>query len=128
MLGRREALDFDDWLYSGGSKRPHLAARLLRRMEALERGDTGEVMATRAELAEQCDALPRHVSSALGDLERGGAIRCVRVGRSLRVFLNWRLATGLPEGRREAAQAAERPVGVQLSLIEGGRTADPEPA
>lgn len=123
MLGRNEALQVDAWLHGGGSTQPHLATRLLLHMEATARGDTGEVLLTRGELAERCEALPRHVSTVLSELERGGVLRRVREGRRVRVFLNSRLATGLPEGEREAAQAAERPVGVQLELIEGGASA-----
>jgi len=94
MLGRNEALQVDAWLYGGGSKRPHLATRLLLQMEAAARSDTGDVLYR------------------------------VREGCRVCVFLNSRLATaGLPEGEHEAAQAAERPAGVQLELIESGAPA-----
>ena len=123
MLGRNEALRVDAWLYGGGSKRPHLATRLLLHMEAAARSDTGEVLLTRGDLADRCEALPRDISTVLSELERGGVLCRVRVGRRVRVFLNSRLMTGLPEGEHEAAQAAERPAGVQLELIEGGAPA-----
>ena len=104
MLGRQEAMEFDAWIYSGACRRPHLVARAIRTMECLARGDTGEVLATRAELAERCNTHPDNVSRALSDLERGGAITRRRDGRTVRIFLNPRLATGLPDGQRQAAQ------------------------
>ena len=119
MLGRQEAEDFDDWLFNGGSKRPTLASRLLLRCEANAVPSTGEVMLSRAELAKKLGALPCHVSACLSDLERGGAIRRIRRGRAVRIFLNPRLGTSL--GMRERAEAqADWP---QLALIEGGAPA-----
>lgn len=133
MLGRAEALAFDAWLFDGGSKRPVLASRMWLHMWAHCNGITGEVPLTRRDLAERLlgpfdsekaqRAAEGHISRCLGDMERGGALRRERAGRGVRVFLNSRLATTLGEGERQAAQAKERPVGVQLELIEGGAPA-----
>ena len=121
MLGIEEALALDAWLYSGGSKRPHLASRMLLHMEANLRRDTGEVLLSRQQLADRLGERVEHVSRVVGDLERGGALRRVRDGRRMRYFLTSRLATHLPDNEREAAQAAEGPIGaVQLTLIDGG--------
>ena len=116
MLDCESAERLDDWLYSGGSKRPHLASRVLRRMETRSHLRTGEVLVTRAELAAICGCSAAHVSSALTDLERAGAIERKRDGRRMRIFLS--SALKLRSVDREAAAEAARPIAPQLSLVE----------
>ena len=117
MLGIEEGLALDTWLHEGGSKRPALASRVLLYCEAHCNRFTGEVMLRRNELAEMLKVRPGQVSTVFGDLERGGALRRVRAGGRVRVFLNSRLACHLPELERAAAQAADGPVAAQLSLV-----------
>lgn len=119
MLGRRETAELDTWLYSGNSKRPHLATRVYLHLCLSEDWRTGEAKLSRAEIAQMVSSTRSEVSSVLSDLERFGAIQRKRDGRANRIFLNSRLATALPDGQRQAAQAAAPPLGgVQLSLVE----------
>lgn len=90
------------------------------------RQDTGEVMLSRAQLAEKIGCAPRHVSTIMGTLERMGVIRRERrriegvQGRGEAVyFINAHVAwNGSLEIRKE--EAAETPPPL-LTLMEGGK-------
>lgn len=89
------------------------------------RQDTGEVMLSRAELAERIGCLPRHVSTIMGTLERMGVVRRERrrldgvQGRGEAVyFINPHVAwNGSLELRREEAATQTPPL---LRVMEGG--------
>ena len=82
--------------------------------------NTGEIMLTRAEIAERLDDLPRHVSSLMGELASINAIERRKQGREVKYFLNPHIATHLPgASAREAARDAAGPL---LTLMEGGKT------
>jgi len=102
------------WL-DKNSTRPRQATRLWSELFCVMRGDTGEILATRDELAERVDASPRNVSRIMGELESIGAIARKREripgqkgpGR-VKYFMLPDIATTLPRALRNPAQATAR--------------------
>ena len=92
------------------------------------RQDTGEVLLTRDQLAEEIDCAPRSVSTIMGTLEKMGVIRRERRkiegvrGPGMAVyFINPHVAwNGSLDVRK--AQAAETRPPMQLELLQGGAT------
>lgn len=100
------------WLRAN-SQRPLVAVALWAELFSHLRRDTGEVMATREELAAAVEATPDHVSAIMGELESVGAIsrRRAKVAGMrgpgmVRYFLNPRVGTHLTGAARDKAQAA----------------------
>lgn len=107
------------WI-SENSARPHKANLLWALIFDHVHPNTGEIMLTRAEIAERLDDLPRHVSSLMGELASINAIERRKQGREVKYFLNPHIATHLPgASAREAARDAAGPL---LTLMEGGKT------
>ena len=73
-------------------------------------GHTGEVLATRAELAELVGCEPRDISRLMGELERLGAIIRKRDGRAVKYFLSPLVGTTLSGAARDKAQASAPPL------------------
>jgi hypothetical protein len=122
-----------NWLIAN-SKRKDTALQLWAEMfEHLDR-DTGEIVLTRAEMAEAVKALPRHISEITAELEGIDAVVRRYEGRSVRYFMNPNVATHLPEGERERAQAdhvatsAGRHRRVRAKEKAGGAQAEAGPA
>lgn len=94
------------------SSRPRLAVRLLGMAMEKTSSMSQEILATRAEMAAECEAAPPHISTALRELERLGVIwrEPGESGRSSRLILNPRLATRLGGMEREHAQANAPPI------------------
>lgn len=114
-----------DWL-ARHSSRPIVAMRLWAHCFRYLDYDTGEIHQTREQLAEHLGIDPYHVSRVMSELVKMGAIirRRERIGGlrgpgPVRYFMNPRVATHLPEGVREAAQA-EAPL---LTIMDGGKKA-----
>ncbi len=106
------------WLLDN-SARPHMAVRLWARLFEVMRHDTGEVLATRADLAAHLGVVPTHVSLLMGELASINAIRRERQGRGVRYYMNSTVATHLPgAAARKAARDADGPL---LTLMEGGQ-------
>lgn len=90
------------------------------------RQDTGEVMLTRDQLAEQIGTAPRNISTIMGTLERMGVLRRERrriegvQGPGVAVyFINPHVAwNGSLEVRREEAEETTPPL---LTVMQGGR-------
>jgi hypothetical protein len=103
------------WL-ARNSERPIVAMHLWGLLFAHLDRDTGEILASRAELAGLVNARPQHVSRIMGELEALGAIsrRRMPANGPVRYFMNPRLGTHLAKAPREAAQAAAPP----LRLVE----------
>jgi DNA-binding transcriptional regulator YhcF (GntR family) len=104
------------WLREN-SKRPHVAIAVWHEALAATRGDTGEVMATRDELAVRVGVDPSDISRALSDLMKAGALETrrervagVRGPGVTRCFINPRIATSRTGHEREVAQAQAREV------------------
>ena len=80
------------------------------------RMDTGEILASREQLASDAGTLPRHVSTAMSDLARIGAITRERRGRKTVYSINPTVGWAGGEGaRQEAAKGAP-----QLRLVMPG--------
>jgi hypothetical protein len=103
------------------SIRPQVAARLWAQLFLHLRLDTGEIVATRAALAEEIGAHPNHVSTIMGDLVRMRAVTREQDGRRVRWFLNPLVGTGMAGASRDKAPASAP----KLQALEGGKVADP---
>ena len=67
------------------------------------RVDTGEILATREQLAADADTLPRHVSTTMTELAKIGAIVRLRRGRKVVYSINPNVGWNGGEGARQAA-------------------------
>lgn len=119
MMGPRENAAVVRWI-NANSKRPHKAHELWATLLEHLRMDTGEIMATRQELAERVGAEPRTLSELMTELASINAIRREKRGREVRYFLNANIATHVPSPIARAA--AREDSGPLLKLMEGGRT------
>jgi hypothetical protein len=86
--------------------RPALTVRLWAKLFLHLRMDTGEVVASREELAAEVGTQARHVSTAMGELENMGALIRRKEGRRSRWFMNPRVGTHLAGAARDKAQAS----------------------
>ena len=77
------------------------------------RMDTGEIMASREQIASDIGTTPCNVSTAMSELEKIGAIVRQRRGRSMAYFINPHVGWAGGEGARQEA-AKEAP---QLRLV-----------
>jgi hypothetical protein len=100
------------------STRPKMAARLWAQLFVHLRLDTGEIMASREELAEGVGAHPDHVSAVMGELMQIRAVSREQDGRRVRWFLNPLVGTGMSGAARDKAQAAAP----RLQVLEGQKT------
>lgn len=106
--------------------RPHQVRHAFDLVLLNLRQDTGEVLLTRSQLAEQIGCAPKHVSTIMGTLEKMGVIRRERrkiegmQGRGMAVyFINPHVAwNGSLDIRKTQAQNTQRPM--QFELIHGG--------
>ncbi|MEI8397343.1 MAG: helix-turn-helix domain-containing protein [Rhodospirillaceae bacterium] len=92
------------------------------------RMDTGEILASREQLAEEVGTLPRNVSTAMSDLVKIGAIVRHRRGRHVVYSINPHVGWAGGEGaRQEAAKDAPklRLVSEQLVLEDAIAAAPP---
>ena len=92
-------------IYSMGM--PDLTLRVWNAALVRLRMDTGEILATREQLASDAHTLPRHVSTAMTDLTKIGAILKTRRGQCVVYSVNPNVGWNGGEGTRQiAAQAA----------------------
>ncbi len=106
--------------------RPHQVRHAFDLVLLNLRQDTGEVLLTRDQLAEEIDCAPRNVSTIMGILERMGVVRRERrriegvQGRGMAVyFINPHVAwNGSLDARKAEAAEAKPPL---LTLMEGGK-------
>jgi DNA-binding IclR family transcriptional regulator len=118
MLGPKENAAVVRWI-GENSKRPQKAALLWATLLEHLRMDTGEIMATRQELADRIGVQPRGVSELMGELASINAVQRQKRGRGVRYFLNPTIATHLPGA--QARLAARQEAGPLLRLMEGGK-------
>lgn len=121
MLGPKENAAVVRWL-DENSQRPRKAVRLWATLLEHLRMDTGEITATRQELADRISVHPRELSKLMTELATINAVRREREGRRVRYFLNPAIATHLP-GAQARAQARQE-AGPLLRLMEGGKGRD----
>ena len=107
-----------EWLRQH-SKRPQVAVSLWGLLLTALRMDTGEILLTRAQIAERIGIEPQNVSRIMSELAQINAIRRQKEGRKVRYFLNANIATHIPGP--EARQRAREAAGPLLVLMEGGK-------
>lgn len=107
-----------DWL-EANSKRPMKAMKLWGHLLANLDRDTGEIVATRQDLAERVGMEPQNLSRTMTELASINAIRREKEGRNVRYFLNPNIATHLPSAALRAKAREE--AGPLLKIMEGGK-------
>jgi len=118
MLSPAQNAEVINWLQEN-SKRPHKAVMVWARILEHLRMDTGEIMATRQELAERVGMDARDLSKTMTELASINAIRREKEGRKVKYFLNPTIATHLPNATARAK--ARSNAGPLLQLMEGGK-------
>lgn len=113
MIGPRENQAVVDWLRNN-SRRPQAAMVVWAMLFTALRYDTGEIMLTRAEIAEHVGIGADNVSRIMSELVGIGAVSRRREGRSVRYFMNPNIGTHLGGQARDQAQAEAK----QLRLID----------
>jgi hypothetical protein len=105
MLSIRQFDAVHEWL-AHNSANPMMAVRLWTKLIGLLDSQTGEIMATRAKLAEMVNTHPDEVSRIMGELSKTGAIirRRVPANGPVRYFMNPKVGTHLPKDARRLAQ------------------------
>ena len=118
MLSPAQNAEVINWLQEN-SKRPHKAVMVWARILEHLRMDTGEIMATRQDLAERVGMDARDLSKTMTELASINAIRREKEGRKVKYFLNSNIATHIasPSARAKAREDA----GPLLRLMEGGK-------
>jgi CRP-like cAMP-binding protein len=106
------------WLLAN-SKRRTEAVQLWALLFTAMRNDTGEVMLTRAQMAERVGMELQNVSRIMTELESINAIRREKSGRAIRYFMSAQIATHVatPAARAEARKKSGP---LQLVLISDG--------
>lgn len=116
MLSPQQNAEVIRWL-NKNSKRPHKAVELWATLLENLRTDTGEITATRQELAERVGMEPRDLSKVMTELASINAIRREKEGRNVRYVLNSNIATHLPSAAiRAKAREQDGPL---LEIMEG---------
>ena len=92
-----------DWIFREAT-RPVLTAKLWAKLPLYLHPDTNEIVASRTELAEAVGTLPRHISTALGELEGIGAVERSRDGHKVLWTVNPKIMTRQAGEAREKAQ------------------------
>jgi len=118
MLSAQQNAAVVRWI-NQNSKRPHKAVELWATVLEHLRMDTGEIMATRQELAQRVGTEPRIISSIITELASINAIRREKDGRRVKYFLNANIATHL--GGASARAAARDKAGPLMQVVESGR-------
>lgn len=118
MLSPAQNAEVVRWI-NQNSKRPHKAVELWATLLEHLRIDTGEIMASRQELAKRVGMEPRTLSETMTELASINAIRREKEGRQVRYFLNPGIATHIPSAA--ARKAAREESGPLLKLMEGGK-------
>jgi len=116
MLSPAQNAAVVEWL-AKHSKRPQAALRLWALLFTRMRSDTGEILLSRAEIAERLGIAPGHVSRLMTDLQSINAIRRESEGRRVRYFMSPSVATHIPSPA--AREAARRAAGPLLAIMEG---------
>ena len=108
-----------DWL-EAHSKRPLKAMKLWGHLLANIHQDTGEIIATRQDLADRVGMDARDLSKIMTELASINAIRREKTGRNVSYFLNPHIATHIPTAAARAKAREE--AGPLLRVMEGGKS------
>lgn len=120
LLNTQQFDDVHEWIATSKAfRRPLIAVRLWSKLIRNSRGDTGEVLKDRHELAAMVGVTPNEVSEVLAALARANALRRERMGSNVRYFLNPLVMTSL--GSAELRARAQEAGGPVLIPVEGGR-------
>lgn len=119
MLSPAQNAEVVRWI-NRNAKRPQKAAELWATLLEHLRIDTGEITATRQELADRVGMEPRDLSSTMTELASINAIRRVKQGRNVRYYLNPTIATHLPNAAKR--KSARDEAGPLLKLMQGGQS------
>ncbi len=120
LFGPKQNREVVRWIQAH-AKRRHLSQLLWAELFCNFHPMTGEVLLDRKQMAEAAGTSPRHVSEALSELLRFGALIRRQEGRDVTWFINPLVATGLTGAARDEAQRAAP----KLAVIQGGAS---EPA
>ena len=104
---------------------PDLILRIWNAAITYVRMDTGEILATRKQLAADADTLPRHVSTAMSELVKIGAIVRHRRGRKVVYSINPTVGWNGGEGSRQAAAGKAPALRLVASREEGNQPVEP---
>ncbi len=118
MLGPKENAAVVRWI-NQNSKRPLKAVELWATLLEYLRMDTGEIMATRKELAERVGMDARDLSKVMTELASINAIRREKDGRNVRYFLNPHIATHIPNASKRKNERDG--AGPLFSIVQGGK-------
>lgn len=115
MLSPQQNAAVIRWI-NANSKRPHKAVELWATLLEHLRMDTGEITASRQELADRVGMKPNDLSKTMSELASINAVRREKQGRAVKYYLNPGIATHVPN---PAARAAAREnAGPLLKLME----------
>jgi hypothetical protein len=106
------------WLLEN-SQRRNEAVQLWALLFTALRSDTGEILLTRAQMAERAGASLQNVSRIMTELSSIGAIRREKDGRTVRYFMNAGIATHMATASARAE--ARKKSGPLLVLMETAR-------
>lgn len=104
------------WL-TANSKRPLKALELWSVLFEYVHRDTGQIMLSRQELADNLIISSSHVTNIMSELESIKAIIKKKEGRGVTYYMNPNVATHLNQEERDKA----RPTAPKLALINGGK-------
>lgn len=103
LFGPRQNREVVRWI-AAHAKRPRMSQLLWAEVFCNFHPMTGEVLLSRDKMATAVGSTPRHVSEALSELLRFGALIRHQEGRDVRWFINPNVATGLTGAARDEAQ------------------------
>jgi len=99
------------------SNRPLKALRLWALLFEYVHKDTGQIMLTRQEMAEQLEIKHNSITNIMSELESINAIIKKKEGRGVTYYMNPTIGTHLSQEDREKAQVKAPP----LTVIDGGK-------
>jgi hypothetical protein len=117
MLSPQQNAEVIRWI-NKNSKRPHKAVELWATLLENLRTDTGEITATRQDLADRVGMEPQDLSKVMTELASINAIRREKEGRKVKYFLNENIATHIASASARAKAREE--AGPLLKIMEGG--------
>lgn len=109
LFGPRQNREVVRWIHSN-AKRPRMSQLLWAELFCNFHPMTGEVLLSREQMGKAVGSAPHHVSEALSELLRFGALIRRQEGRDVRWFISPLIATGLTGAARDDAQRAAPPL------------------